>query len=252
MINPTYLLFFFRINSDFITGVQWTLTYEITFYLLLSFIFFKFSKRFAFEIMFWLTNFILTTNYVYLFLNNQIGNGYFVKDVSLPSVEFVIQQSGLLHLSWFLLGMWFFNFNSDSKSKTKWIYFLNLILLCTWDISQGRAALNQLEQAFFSVLLFTIFVISFFFIKQDFSKLSFSYLRRGLELLGNVSYEFYLLHEIVGVTLLVYFSKFTFISSNKLSYPLIISLVILIIYVLSYGINRYFSMPVQEWVKSKF
>jgi len=249
IINPTYLLFFFKINSDFITGVQWTLTYEITFYVLLSLVFFKLSKKMAFEVMFWLTNLVLIANYTYLFLNNQIGNGYYVKDIQLPSVEYVIQQSGLLHLSWFLLGMWFFKFTEDSHGKLKYFYLINLLFLCAWDIVQGRAALNQLEQTFLSLVMFALFVFSFFYIKRQNFKTYFPYFSRGLELLGNVSYEFYLIHEILGVTFLVYLSKINFISSNPFIYPVLVCLVIFIIYEISNKIYYNFSIPIQKWLK---
>ena len=52
-----------------------------------------------------LTNLLLIANNFYLYFTGQIGKGYALKDFNKPSVEFVIQQSGLLHLSWFVLGM---------------------------------------------------------------------------------------------------------------------------------------------------
>ena len=251
MINPTYLLFLFDIHTDWITGVQWTLTYEITFYLLSSIVFFKLSKRIVFEIMFFSTNLILIGNYVYLYLNNQIGRGYYVKDVNSPSVEYVIQQSGLLHLSWFVLGMWFFKYSSTPRNKKAWLYLMNLTFLCAWDISQGRVAFSQPVQTAAALFMLIIFVTLFFFIWFKSSKYKFHKISAGLEALGNVSYEFYLLHEIIGVTILVNLSKYDFVDSNPEMWPAIICIVIFVLYKISYFINKFFSVPLQSIVKAK-
>ena len=251
MINPSYLLFFFGIKSDFIAGVQWTLTYEITFYLISSFIFFKISKRFTFEIMVLLTNLLLIANNFYLYITDQIGKGYALKDLNKPSVEFVIQQSGLLHLSWFVLGIWFFKYKSylDKKNKLSIFFFINLTFLCIYDIAQGRAAFDQIEQAMLSIFMLSLFIIAFFFINKEnlLSKLNF--LPKVLERLGNVSYEFYLIHEILGVTTILYISKLHLISTNPLIFPLILLLVITLIYFVSNLIFKFYSIPSQEYIK---
>lgn len=251
MINPSYLLFLFDIRTDWITGVQWTLTYEITFYLLSSVVFFKISKKFAFEIMFFSTNLILVGNYLYLYLNDQIGRGYYVKDVNSPSVEYVIQQSGLLHLSWFVLGMWFFKYRSTPRDKKSWIYVMNLTFLCAWDISQGRVAFSQPKQTALALLILIIFIVLFILIGFKPSKYKFYKIRTSLEALGNVSYEFYLLHEIIGVTILVNLSNYAILASYPEIWPLVICIVILMLYKLSYFVNKFFSIPLQTFVKAK-
>ncbi len=252
MINPSYFLFFFDIKTDWITGVQWTLTYEITFYLLSSFVFYKISQRHVFEFMLGITNFILIANYLYLYLNNQIGQGYYLKDVNSPSVEYVIQQSGLLHLSWFVLGMWFYKFNSNRQSKKVIAYLANLIFLCAWDISQGRVAFSQPKQTMFAIAMLTLFIIFFFQLKAQFSKRFLRSITQIFESLGNVSYEFYLLHEIVGVTLLLSLSKITFIYLHPEIYPILIFLVLITLYAASLAINKLYSEPAQRYLKTKF
>jgi peptidoglycan/LPS O-acetylase OafA/YrhL len=252
MINPTYFLFFFDIKTDWITGVQWTLTYEITFYLLSSFVFYKISQRHVFEFMLGMANFILIANYLYLYLNNQIGQGYYLKDVNSPSVEYVIQQSGLLHLSWFVLGMWFYKFSSNRQSKKVIAYLANLIFLCAWDISQGRVAFSQPKQTMFAIAMLTLFIIFFFQLKTQFSKRFLRSITQIFESLGNVSYEFYLLHEIVGVTLLLSFSKITFIYLHPEIYPFLIFLVLITLYAASFAINKLYSEPTQRYLKTKF
>jgi peptidoglycan/LPS O-acetylase OafA/YrhL len=252
MINPSYFLFFFDIKTDWITGVQWTLTYEITFYLLSSFVFYKISQKHVFEFMLGMTNFILIANYLYLYLNNQIGQGYYVKDVNSPSVEYVIQQSGLLHLSWFVLGMWFFKFSSNRRSKKVLVYLVNLIFLCAWDISQGRVAFSQPKQTMFAIAMLALFVIFFFRLKAQSSKPFLKSIAQILESLGNVSYEFYLLHEIVGVTLLLSLSKITFIYLHPEIYPFLIFLVLITLYAASFAINKLYSEPTQRYLKTKF
>jgi peptidoglycan/LPS O-acetylase OafA/YrhL len=251
MINPSYLLFFFEIKSDFIAGVQWTLTYEITFYLISSFIFFKISKRFTFEIMVLLTNLLLIANNFYLYVSDQIGKGYFLKNVDKPSVEFVIQQSGLLHLSWFVLGMWFFKYKSylDKKNKLSLFFFTNLTFLCIYDIAQGRAAFDQIEQAVFSIFMLSLFIVAFFFVNKENLLSKFNFFPKVLEKLGNVSYEFYLIHEILGVTILLYISKIHWISTNPLIFPLVLLLLITLIYLVSILIYKFYSIPFQEYIK---
>jgi peptidoglycan/LPS O-acetylase OafA/YrhL len=185
-------------------------------------------------------------------LNNQIGQGYYVKDVNSPSVEYVIQQSGLLHLSWFVLGMWFFKFSSNRRSKKVLVYLVNLIFLCAWDISQGRVAFSQPKQTMFAIAMLTLFIIFFFQLKTQFSKRFLRSITQIFESLGNVSYEFYLLHEIVGVTLLLSFSKITFIYLHPEIYPILIFLVLITLYAASLAINKLYSEPAQRYLKTKF
>jgi peptidoglycan/LPS O-acetylase OafA/YrhL len=198
-----------------------------------------------------LTNLLLISNNFYLYLTDQIGKGYALKDANKPSVEFVIQQSGLLHLSWFVLGMWFFKNKSslDKKNKRTVFFFINLTFLCIYDIAQGRVAFNQIQQAAFSIFMLTLFIIAFFFVNKENLLIKINFLPKVLEKLGNVSYEFYLIHEILGVTILLYASKIHLISTNPLIFPLVLLFVIALIYLVSLLIFKFYSFPSQEYIK---
>ena len=110
MINPTYLSYIFHAEFHFVTGVMWTLTYELTFYLLIGIIYYCISKKFVFEIFFVATNLFLIFNYAFLYYTNSIGKGFSNSQVAYPSLEYLLQQSGLLHLCWFAIGMWFYKY----------------------------------------------------------------------------------------------------------------------------------------------
>ena len=97
--------------------------------------------------------------------------------------------------------------------------------------------------------MLTLFIIAFFFINEEHLISKLNFLPKVLEKLGNVSYEFYLIHEILGVTILLYLSKIHLILTNPLIFPLALLLVITLIYLVSLLIYKFYSIPAQEYIK---
>ncbi len=209
IIHPTYVAYLFHIETNFVTGVMWTLTYEITFYAIIGVIYYFISKRNALLIFILFLNLILFLNYSYLFATDNLGNGYNNVLITFPSLEYVIKQSGLLHLSWFALGMWFYKYEGKDLDRYSGTLLLNLLFLIAYDSIGGTSVFEHKTSSVLSFLLTTCFVILFGLNHRQRYILS-PRLRLLFAKLGDISYEFYLIHEVIGVVLL------SLISNNKL------------------------------------
>lgn len=171
LINPVLINSTFGSNVDWVTAVLWTMWIELQFYFLAAIIYF--SRKKDFELLLILITFISTT---------LIWTG----KLELASLfEF---------LPWFLAGVVFHQIWRANKATPANVLTLLLILFneCyqLWD--HGKSGAIWLPLAFFG--LFTSIVMKW--------KLS-SALRAGsLVFLGEISYEFYLIHDTVGVTVI--------------------------------------------------
>jgi peptidoglycan/LPS O-acetylase OafA/YrhL len=236
ILNPTYIAFLFHVPTNFVTGVMWTLTYEITFYLIIGFIYFYISKKNALPVFVMLLNTILILNYSYLFLSDKLGEGYSNPIPNYPSFEYVVQQSGILHLSWFGVGMWFYKYEGMKLKYYPYVILINLLILVTYDSVGGTSLLRNLKLSLLSLVITFSFLI-FFIINFKGNMLFTKYFRNVLAKIGNVSYEFYLIHEVVGVFILSFISSLNFVEKRHFLILFFLPLVIYILIILSYRVQ---------------
>jgi peptidoglycan/LPS O-acetylase OafA/YrhL len=215
---------------------MWTLTYEITFYLIIGFIYFYASKKITLPIFVITLNTILILNYSYLFLADKLGEGYSSPIPSYPPFEYVVQQSGILHLSWFAVGMWFYKYEGVKLNYYSYIILINLLILVAYDTVGGTSLLRNLKLSLLSLVITFSFLI-FFIVNFKGNMLFTRYLRNVLAKIGNVSYEFYLIHEVVGVFILSYISSLSFVEKRHFLILFFLPLVIYILILLSYKVQ---------------
>lgn len=207
ILNPTYINYLFDKKIHFVTGVMWTLTYELTFYFLFGLIYFFISKKYFFEIFSFFAILCLFINYIYLFSSFGFHKNDNLTRNSVPDLEFTLRQSGLFSLSWFLVGVWF---NRNRVINSVYIDNLlgfTLILLASWDGIGGSSAFVNLDKLFYKILyIFMIFLLIYQSSRKK-NILIISKVQVLFAKLGNISYEFYLIHEVIGVTFLYFISK---------------------------------------------
>jgi len=206
IFNPTYLTYIFHVKTNFVAGVMWTLTYEITFYFIIGFIYYLISRKYVFPIFVILLNIILLLNYSYLFFSKKLGEGFSNPNPLYPSLEYVIQQSGLLHLCWFGLGMWFYKYEGKKLDPISIMFFIELLSLAIYDAAGGTSVNTHIALSLLTTISTFIFIYLFSINFKKRNILTFN-LRKLLAAIGNLSYEFYLIHEVIGLLILTYISN---------------------------------------------
>lgn len=232
ILNPTYTAFFFHVKTNFVTGVMWTLTYEITFYTIVGIVYFLFSKKNTLQIFVILLNTILILNYCYLYLSGNLGNGFSNPYPNYPSIQYLIQQSGVLHLSWFGLGMWFYKFEGRKLNKEAKLIFANLLFLVLYDAVGGTSIIDHFEVSLLFAFMTLCFVL--FFIQNLRGKLLLPQKYGNIfARLGDVSYEFYLIHEVLGVAILSFLSFIGIFANNNQFVFFLVPLTIYLLFLIS-------------------
>ena len=207
VINPAYTSFFLGIKSNFVTGVMWTLSYELTFYILIGLIYFLLSAKYVFEIFFLITNLTLAIKYLSLLVLNK-SEGIVEANLVENSISF-LAHTGIFNLSWFAIGMWFYKYEKTKPNLLQILMLIQLITISAYDAIGGSKFLSHSGLSLFAFLYFCLFLI--FFARNFYSEVIFkSKIRKSLIRVGNVSYEYYLIHEVIGVTILTMISKQVF------------------------------------------
>ena len=107
-----------------------------------------------------------------------------------PSLQFTLRQSGILNLSWFLLGVWINRTRPINFPRLDYGMGVVLILISCWDAIGGNQGLKN-HTLLISKLAFYILILALMFLsikKNGLFKLRFSK-QNYLVKLGNVSYE---------------------------------------------------------------
>jgi peptidoglycan/LPS O-acetylase OafA/YrhL len=238
IFNPTYLTYIFHVETNFVAGVMWTLTYEITFYFIIGFIYYLISKKYAFYIFVMSLNIILLLNYSYLFFSKKLGEGYSNPNPLYPSFEYVIQQSGLLHLCWFALGMWFYKYEGKKLNLISIIFFIDLLSLAIYDAAGGTSANTHIALSLLTSI--STFIFIYFFSKNLKGEIFLPFkLRKFLAVIGDLSYEFYLIHEVIGLIILTQISNLQPINYllNVVLLILLIPFILFLSYCIKHGVD---------------
>ena len=166
VINFTMLQEWFRVPH--VDGVYWTLTVELSFYILMSLLFLtRLLKYVDIVSLIWLCLVIITK-----WLKMYLG-------VTLPNLIKLLLL--LDHGNLFIAGMMFFKFKNTKKIKYIGIILLSLL------VSYYLYPENK--------TIFTIYFLIFFLFSMDYLKFIAI---RSLVFLGSISYSLYLIHQNIG------------------------------------------------------
>lgn len=217
LINLTMLQHWFKIKD--IDGAYWTLAVELTFYAIMWLIFVSKKLNYIFFIsMIWLLIVAILSFFDIPFEN--LLNVFFIPH----------------HAPLFIGGIAFFKIKTD-HSKTEYHILVVCSYFCTCIVNYTIHA----DIVVYTVI--TLFYITFYLFVYD--KLSFLN-NRILQFLGTISYSVYLIHENVGISIILILSR---IIDNQLFY---LPITVLIIIVLATIINRFVEKPAMIWIRNKY
>jgi peptidoglycan/LPS O-acetylase OafA/YrhL len=187
LIPPTVLNFFSDSGFDWLTLVLWSLKVEVFFYLLCAVTFAALGKS---NLPAVLTIFSVLANLAIVLQTK----------IDLNELNFItksIKVFGFDHLSWFVIGVLIFELRFKSKTRfmrigltvTSLTTLLNLYIL-------NDSNLGVLLGG--AVLMATALLFALFCVVKSFP------LEKYILIIGDSSYEMYLVHQGVGLTLLLY------------------------------------------------
>ena len=233
LIKPQtlYLVSHGTVAYTYVTGVLWTLWIEVLFYLLASVIYFK-GKFFLAT----LTG--LGVAYAVYVLLSHTRLWLFVPD----SAAWAFSVSPLADLGnylwWFIAGATMYGLRKQTSSPKLWILYLAAFVATTLLSVDG----NKDNLAAFAIANFMIFAL-FLPISQPKTNRFLS--ARWLVFVGNISFELYLVHEAIGVSVLQLIRVHSWDSSVWVLIP-----ATTICLGLAYLIYKFWSVPACRWTKS--
>jgi peptidoglycan/LPS O-acetylase OafA/YrhL len=226
-------------NGDFawISGVLGTITQELFFYLISSIVYFTLGSRRFLKVISGISVAL------YFSLHLKFLDGFLFYE----QFKVLARDFGFSLWVYFAFGIFLFYRNGKTiGSRVLWT--LSLIIFA---ISQNMIDLknrSDFDLAFYylAALIF-IFCIAIFATRANANK-SRVLNNRYSKFIGNISYEFYLVHEFVGLTLISYLTQ-------NLDLQIYVFL-LLILYVLCLGISMviysYWYEPVHGYFEKKF
>ena len=217
LLGPDFINHLFATNFTWTTGVLWSLFIEIQFYLVSGALFFN-LKKFTFLTKLFVFAFTIQLLKIILVVSNSNVNSTF--DALLPINKYIW---------WFVAGSTFWRITSSHHSRRLYglimiSIFFNLISL-NFESSEFR----------FSPIPTIITLLSFalfYLIAQKSKKVHF--LRSHvLVWFGGLSYEFYLIHESIGVSMISKMGEFTMFRTSLPAYLFLLIMVITLLIALS-------------------
>jgi peptidoglycan/LPS O-acetylase OafA/YrhL len=222
LIEPAFINYFFGTQLQWVTGVLWSLFVEIQFYILAGTIYFSLRKQ--------------------AFLVKLFSITFLVEFIKFLVILFQVDTNAVLesifplnrYLWWFLAGSGFYKL--WRHESTKFAQFT-----VTMSLLFNLASLNFTGRNFnfnFSLTFLTILFYSLFCLLVVWPKSLKPFRNSGVVLLGGLSYEFYLIHEAIGVSLLSKLSQIKSLEGNLSISILALFLTILGLIILSRGIQK--------------
>jgi len=215
-------------NISFIDGSYWSLLVEVKFYIFISLLYFnkKLNKH-------------IESIFAILIILNFIFNLFELRFIYIIKVFQFISLANYLH--WFLLGISTFRYFYDDSQNSFFFLIFSIIITSAHTIlfENNIFGVNPLVLFFIINLLIFSFIYLATFSTSSINKFSFlSYFGK------NASYNFYLLHQNIGVILIIFSS---FIFEDLL--PFIPIFIIILILFISLLIKYLFEDPLSFFLK---
>jgi peptidoglycan/LPS O-acetylase OafA/YrhL len=201
LLDPNFMNQIFGTRFVWTTGVLWSLFIEIQFYFVAGILFFN-ARRFSFVSKFFLLS--LSVALIRLLMNIFFSGSKLFLDNIFPLNKYIW---------WFLAGSLFYQSQETKQGKKVGKY---LILTLAFNALSLNFESMKFQANFFLSLNLLLFYSLFFLLcnRRNFLKIFRS---KYLVILGGLSYEFYLIHESIGVSILSFinqsqiFSRFSFL-----------------------------------------
>ena len=201
LISPELLNLLTGKNFSNISGVMWSLNAEITFYVSAGLIFFLLKKRVY--LFFWSFFVISSTIAIIHFLNYNFNNRY------LLSADKIILITRIQNFPWFCIGIFLFMYISSGKKVIgKW-KILILVILVIEGIT-ARVNLLEFSMVHFFEIIYSVIVVLVFLKLGARAKVKPIFFSKKFLWLGNMSYEWYLIHYGTIVPVLLLFRSYVF------------------------------------------
>jgi len=235
--EPGFFEKIFGLKTDYIDGVYWSLAIEVKFYLIFGILYFI-NRKSAWKS--WCI-FVLVIELVWMLIR------YYKYEPVFASHDFFNVFSYIFitrYLIYFTMGILFFNLYKDRK-------FLNNrsnLLLAMFTIALLFATLYITEVMRFKYLMLII-AASILFLMFIYKPTYLSFLNnKFFQLVGLLSYEIYLLHKNIGISLINYIINVFSIGQYQFLVPLVVYGIIAGV---SFFIFNYYEKPISRWLRVK-
>ena len=216
LVPPSVLNLPNIVNFDWLTGVLWTLKVEMVFYLLcyVLFSFFSYKKILFYSVLIC----TLTSILLIIVLNYNL--------VYVNPIKVVLKGLGFDYLPWFVLGMLFYEQKVLRKNRRFLIFLFSAFALAI-SVSKNNFSLDQIAE--FAVLVLFVFVV----FRKENSKLIKV---KIFQVLGFSSYEMYLIHQGLGIPILIFLiKKFELTSTESI---LLMTIITSLLFLVSLSISK--------------
>ena len=225
LVPPSVLNLPNIINFDWLTGVLWTLKVEMVFYILCYILFNFFPHK---KIVLYLVLICTLTSILLLVVLNFNLN-------YINQIEVVLKGLGFDYLPWFVLGMLFYE-QKVLRRNLHLMIFLFLGFALAISVSKKVFSLSYIAESVVVVFIAESAVVVLFVLVVFQNKNSKLVKLKIFQVLGFSSYEMYLIHQGLGIPILIFLvKKFELTSIESL---VIMIIIISLLFLVSISISK--------------